>query len=537
MKLKNNSFFFAILIWWVSCSATLSFTIDKWDQGSVFSRLEMVLNNFDYYDLEPTLSELDKNNAQSEIFAEIILIFHSLRVSNTAPDPNLIDFMGENIKNWHTFSSENTSEFNNLVNTIEIFYNLHFSKNTKERKFAAAADLIKTDPRNFLEAWMQCSSVIEATISSFEISRNYDLKYLENFCPPHYGLSHLPILGMTSLSREQILPIEINNSISQDLVKVAEETKNLYAKIEIYGSLINFGSNVRQDDLVLFVSDRFNGIISDLKDVGYTNLYMLKTGLAGDISNRILLDFKNSSRIDSRYNEIKGFFPSSEQFIEQLETDDLLFFAYTLGGKDETLIETAYKRWHKFIAEDKKSWDEIGTWIQGSPLISTYQEFGLNDKNLSFKTYEQIIFIHDEFYKNRLAKFEISKIANGSLKQLGNELNEDIDYLSSELKVDPSIYQIPLRLGEKLLFEGKLDEALKQLELSWERMPSDLKFESTQTPDILVWIMNIYDRQKNYKKATIFAKLIIQAWKNILRKIMTIHLFKALREIIPSNIL
>ena len=84
--------------------------------------------------------------------------------------------------------------------------------------------------------------------------------------------------------------------------------------------------------------------------------------------------------------------------------------------------------------------------------------------------------------------------------------------------MDPSIYQIHLRLGEKLLFEGKLDEALKQLELSWERMPSDLKFESTQTPDILVWIMNIYDRQKNYKKATIFAKLIIQAWKNIFEK-------------------
>ena len=84
MKLKNNSF--RNTNWWVSCSATLSFTIDKWDQGSVFSRLEMVLNNFDYYDLEPTLSELDKNNEQSEIFAEIILIFHSLRVSNTAPD-------------------------------------------------------------------------------------------------------------------------------------------------------------------------------------------------------------------------------------------------------------------------------------------------------------------------------------------------------------------------------------------------------------------------------------------------------------------
>ena len=118
-----------------------------------------------------------------------------------------------------------------------------------------------------------------------------------------------------------------------------------------------------------------------------------------------------------------------------IETDDLLFFAYT-GGKDETLIETAYKRWQNLLLKTKNPGMKLEHGYK-DPLISTYQEFGLNDKNLSFKTYEQIIFIHDEFYKNRLAKFEISKIANGSLKQLSNELNEDIDYLSSELKVDP----------------------------------------------------------------------------------------------------
>ena len=79
---------------------------------------------------------------------------------------------------------------------------------------------------------------------------------------------------MTSLSREQILPIEIKKYIT-GLGKSSRRNQK-FVKIEIYGSLINFGS---ADDLVLFVSDRFNGIISDLKDVGYTNLYMLKTGL------------------------------------------------------------------------------------------------------------------------------------------------------------------------------------------------------------------------------------------------------------------
>ena len=46
-----------------------------------------------------------------------------------------------------------------------------------------------------------------------------------------------------------------------------------------------------------------------------------------------------------------------------------LYFAANGGRSDTKPIETAYKRWQEFIDGDKKSWDEIGTWIQGSVNI------------------------------------------------------------------------------------------------------------------------------------------------------------------------
>ena len=91
----KKPFIIAAIIWWVSCTSSLSFPIDKWDENSVSSRLETVLNNFDYYDLKATLTELDKNSEQSKIFSEIVIIFHTLRISNVDPDQSLINLLGK----------------------------------------------------------------------------------------------------------------------------------------------------------------------------------------------------------------------------------------------------------------------------------------------------------------------------------------------------------------------------------------------------------------------------------------------------------
>ena len=177
---------------------------------------------------------------------------------------------------------EKPSELDNFVRTGAAYFNYFNSNNTQEQKFNGSVELMKAKPRNFLEAWMQCSSLVHGKVLSYETTRNYDLQYLATYCLQiqFITLAHYRI-GQ-NIRTARFLNIK-NQKISQELMIAATLTEDTYAKLEIYAALTSFGSATGQFDTILSVRDTLSGMIFDLENQGYINFNLILYRLVADL--------------------------------------------------------------------------------------------------------------------------------------------------------------------------------------------------------------------------------------------------------------
>ena len=112
-------------------------------------------------------------------------------------------------------------------------------------------------------------------------------------------------------------------------------------------------------------------------------------------------------------------------------------------------------------------------------------------------------------------KYKLNEIEDELAREIAENLNEFYGEKPSEPKIHPHIYKVHLDLGKSYYYSDSFIEALYHLELAWDRMPENFRYEDEKTPEVLYLIANSYENLGNLEKAAEFAGLVIKAWVNI----------------------
>jgi len=478
---------------------------------AAFEELDAVVRIFDLGEIESHLNGLDRLDPVSMVEVYLILAYHHDRISGSQkPRPYFQ-------KAISLANNDPNFEDRPFYETYEaILYHLIAEySDYREDILDARVRIAFLDARTKIQKYVVCDTWVSGLLLGY---KGIDIDFLEKslpYCPEEEGLAYLSYVGAAQQGANLKSPFSDRIRFYRALRSIAlDKSQYAYARLEAGLAFFAGPMDIESYEFALLGALNFQQLLIEFELEGTPLHFISLLGMA-IVKNR-WGDVFGYQKFLAEAERILSFSENPAKFFDELSTE-VLVIPLANGVGENYALETLSRRWTEFEKNYTGHRAELGVWSNGIKYLAYDLYFEKKLESRAVELLESFIKMHDQApaeYESYIISNDYSEDSIKLFEAL-NELTTNF-FKRPEFDVKAYIYDIHFLLADLEKFRDQDDRAVHHYKLAWERMPKNLKSESTQSIEILRELLNVFAKNDNRHETVKIAYRILDNVERIL---------------------